>query len=267
MSFQPGATVSYEVRDRVAYVQMERPDARNALSDDLKVDLVAALDEAEGDESVRATVLSGCDCGAFSAGGDLKRIATALDNGEAPEPGPKVPNIFDAIQACRKPLIAAVDGYAVGGGCEMAIACDIRVATRASSFGMPEPRAGMLGDFGLDNLCRVIPLGEALRLQLTGGRIPAERAWQIGLVQVLADDRNGMFATAAALGAEIVACSPRAVETIKHIVRTGRNLPIDYAQQLSAPFRQTQRRSEDAVEGTRAFAEKRTPGWAVPPGR
>jgi enoyl-CoA hydratase/carnithine racemase len=266
MSFQPGATVTYEVRDHIAYVQMERPDARNALSDELKTDLAAAFDEAEGDPSVRATVLSGCDCGAFSAGGDLKRIAAAVGNGEAPEPGPEIPDIFKALLACRKPLIAAIDGYAIGGGCEMAIACDIRVATRASSFGMPEPRAGMLGDFGLDNLCRVIPLGEALRIQLTGGRIPAERAWQIGLVQELADDRDGMFGAAAALGAEIVQCAPRAVATIKQVVRAGRNLPIEYARQLSAPFRESQRRSQDAAEGTQAFAEKRPPNWALDAG-
>ncbi|MCU1374281.1 MAG: enoyl-CoA hydratase, partial [Actinomycetia bacterium] len=180
---------------------------------------------------------------------------------ESPEPPPEVPNIFDALLACEKPLIAAVDGYAVGGGCELAIACDMRVATRKSSFGMPEPRSGMLGDFGLDNLCRVIPLGEAMRIQLTGGRIPAERAWQIGLVQELAEDRDGMFAAAAALGAEIYKCSPRAVQLVKQVVRTGRNLPIEYARQLSAPYRQVQRNSEDAAEGTRAFAEKRKPSW------
>jgi enoyl-CoA hydratase/carnithine racemase len=262
MAFEPGSAVSYEIDGHVGYVQMERPDALNALSDELKIDLVAALQEAERDDDVRAIVLSGCDCGAFSAGGDLKKIAGAVDARLPSEPGLHVPDVFAALQACQKPLIAAVDGYAVGGGCEMAIACDVRVATRGSSFGMPEPRAGMLGDFGLDHLCRVIPLGEALRIQLTGGRISAERAYQIGLVQELSDDRAGMFAAAAGLGADIVRCSPRAVKTIKRIVRTGRNLPIEYARQLSAPYREIQRSSDDAAEGVRAFVEKRKPNWA-----
>jgi enoyl-CoA hydratase/carnithine racemase len=261
MAFESGTAVSYQVDGHVGYVQMERPDALNALSDELKTDLVAALQEAERDDDVRAIVLSGCDCGAFSAGGDLKKIAGAIDAQLPPEPSLDVPDVFASLQACQKPLIAAVDGYALGGGCELAIACDVRVATQASSFGMPEPRAGMLGDFGLDNLCRVIPLGEALRIQLTGGRIPAERAHQIGLVQQLSEDRAGMFADAAALGADIIKCSPRAVKTIKRIVRTGRNLPIEYARQLSAPYREIQRSSEEAAEGVRAFVEKRKPNW------
>jgi enoyl-CoA hydratase/carnithine racemase len=263
MSFQPGATVTYEVRAHVAYVQMERPEALNAINDELKIDLVAALAEAERDDDVRAIVVSGSDCGAFSAGGDLKKIASAFDAGESPDPGAEVPDLFDAVLACEKPVIAAVDGYAVGGGCELAIVCDIRVATRKSSFGMPEPRSGMLGGIGLDYLCRVVPIGEAMRIQLTGGRVPAERAWQVGMVQELAEDRDGMFAAAAALGAEMCKCSPGALRLVKQLVRAGRDLPIDDARQLSAPFRQAQRNSEDAAEGTRAFAEKRKPSWAL----
>jgi enoyl-CoA hydratase/carnithine racemase len=263
MSFKAGPMVTYAVRERAAYLQMERPEALNALSDELKIDLVGAIEEFGRDDGVRTLVLSGSDCGAFSAGGDLKRIANAFENGESPIPGPHVPNVFDALLACEKPLIAAVDGYAVGGGCELAIACDLRVATRRSSFGMPEPRAGMLGDFGLDNLCRLIPLGEALRIQLTGASIPAERAYQIGLVQELADDRDGMFTAAAALAADIGKCAPSAVMTVKRLVRAGRNLPIDDARQLSAPYRDAQRLSDDAAEGSRAFIEKRKPSWAV----
>jgi enoyl-CoA hydratase/carnithine racemase len=254
------STVSYEVRGKVAYLEMVRPEALNALSDQLKIDLVAALQAFEADDGLRVLILSGCDCGAFSAGGDLKKIAGEFDGAAVAPPAP-VPDLFANLLACEKPLIAAIDGYAMGGGCEMAMACDIRVATRASSFGMPEPRAGMLGDFGLDNLCRLIPLGEAMRIQLTGGRISAERAHQIGFVQELANDRTGLFTAADALAGEILKCAPEAVRTIKRVVRAGRNLPIEYARMLSAPARERQRHSDDAAEGTRAFAEKRPARW------
>ena len=262
MSDKVGETVTYEAVGRVCYVQMERPDAMNALSDALKIDLVAALAEYGRDDDLRALVLSGCDCGAFSAGGDLKKIANEFSGGVAVPPAP-VPDLFAAFHACEKPLIAAVDGFAVGGGCEMAISCDIRVATTRSSFGMPEPRWGMLGSYGLDALCRTVPIGEAMRMQLTGSRISAERAYQVGLIQELAADRGGMFAAATAIASDIAKCSPHAVREVKRIVLTGRNLPLDDAQRFSAPSREAARLSDDAAEGTKAFAEKRQPSWAT----
>ena len=106
---------------------------------------------------------------------------------------PDVPDLFARFTARTKPAIAAIDGYAIGGGFELALACDIRVATADSWFGLPEPRAGMLGQYGLDHLSRVIPLGEALKLQLTGGRIDARRAHDIGLIQEVSPDRSSMF--------------------------------------------------------------------------
>jgi enoyl-CoA hydratase/carnithine racemase len=168
---------------------------------------------------------------------------------------------FDALERCRKPVIAAIDGYCIAGGFELALCCDIRVATRQSSFGLPEPRRSMLAGPGLHHLSRMIPLGEALRLQLTGGRIGAERAWQIGLVQELAADRAELFAKAEALADEILACAPLAVQAIKQIVKRGRNLPVEYSWLLAEPYQERISRSADAVEGPRAFAEKRAPDW------
>ena len=126
---------------------------------------------------------------------------------------------------CWKPMIAAINGYCLAGGLEMALACDIRIATEPSRFGLPEPRRSLLAGYGLHNLSRMIPLGEALHMQLTGTHITAERAYQIGLVQRLVPDREALLAEADAVADEIVLCAPLAVQAIKKVVKTGRSLP------------------------------------------
>jgi enoyl-CoA hydratase/carnithine racemase len=244
----------------VRFVSMERPAARNALSNDLKTALVGAIDDYEADDCLRAMVLSGCDCGAFSAGGDLRRVVGRLEQG-LPITDPAVPDLFARLASRSKPIVAAIDGYALGGGFELALACDMRVASQRSRFGLPEPRAGMLGQYGLDNLCRMIPLGEALRLQLTGGQIDACRAYAIGLVQELGTDRDEAFKAAAAMAEAIAACSPQAVRAIRHVVTVGRNLPATYAEAFSQPYRDAVHASAEALEGAKAFLEKRPPRW------
>ena len=256
----PAALVHAETAGHVRFVSMERPEARNALSNELKIALVTAIDEYEADGSLRAMVLSGCDCGAFCAGGDLRRVAGRLELG-LPITDPEVPDLFARLSARSKPIVAAIDGYALGGGFELALACDIRVASERSRFGLPEPRAGMLGQYGLDNLCRMIPLGEALRLQLTGGQIDGRRAYDIGLVQELAADRDAMLRAATAMAEAVADCSPQAVRAIRHVVTVGRNLPAAYAEAFSRPYRDAVHASAEALEGARAFLEKRSPSW------
>jgi dehydration protein DpgD len=256
------AAVSLRVDGAVRYVTMERGASRNALSNEMKTALVEQLRDYERDDAARVMILAGCDCGAFSAGGDLQRVHGRLTQG-LPITDPDAPDVFAALTTRTKPIIAAIDGFALGGGLEMAIACDIRVATTRSRFGLPEPRAGMLGSYGLDHLARVMPLGEALRLQLTGGQIEAERAYAVGLVQELADDRAGLFDAAAGLAAEITRCSPAAVRAIRHVVTTGIDLPSRSAERFSAPFRDAVHSSADALEGVSAFLEKRKPSWAM----
>jgi enoyl-CoA hydratase/carnithine racemase len=168
---------------------------------------------------------------------------------------------FDELRTCRKPVIAAVDGWCLAGGFELAMYSDVRLATRASRFGLPEPRRGLLPGPGLHDLPRMVPLGEALRLLLSGGHIPAERAYDIGLVQGLADDRDDLLAQARSLADEIAACAPLSVEAVKHIVRTGRDLPIERAWQIGEPHAERLAATADAREGVRAFAEKRPPVW------
>jgi enoyl-CoA hydratase/carnithine racemase len=256
------AAVEVRTESAVRWVSMERGESRNALSNELKVALVEEFEAYERDDSLRVMIFTNGDGGAFSAGGDLQRVHGRLTRG-LPIADPDAPDLFAVLANRTKPIIAAIDGLALGGGLEMAIACDLRVATVRSRFGMPEPRAGMLGIYGLDHLCRVMPLGEALRLQLTGGTIDGERAYTVGLVQELAQDRDELFAKAAALAAEIVRCSPAAVRAIRHVVTTGSGLPIRSAESLSEPYREAMHSSADALEGVTAFLEKRDPRWVT----
>lgn len=254
---------------QVRYVTMDRPEARNALSNELKIALVEALADYERDDDMRVMILSGSDCGAFSAGGDLRRVLDRMTRG-LPVADPDVPDVFAHLVARSKPIIAAIDGYALGGGLEIALTCDIRVATERSRFGLPEPRAGLIAQYGLDHLCRLVPLGEALRLQLTGDQIDGRRAYQIGLVQELAADRDAMFTSARVLADGILRCGPEAVRTIRHVVTVGSNLPAEYAVQFSRPYRDASQRSAEGLEGVTAFVEKRQPNWvkaaSTPPG-
>jgi enoyl-CoA hydratase/carnithine racemase len=269
MTFAPPASLGVEVIGPTCILTLDRPEALNALDMELRRGLGAALVEYQADPALRVAILAGAGGRAFSAGDDLKEMAAdtaaaAADGGEAKafEVGRlgQVPG-FDELRTCRKPVIAAIDGWCLAGGFELAMYSDIRVATRASRFGLPEPRRGLLPGPGLHDLPRMVPLGEALRLLLGGGHMSAGRAYDIGLIQGLADDRDDLFAQAYAIADEIAACAPLSVEAVKRIVHTGRDLPIERAWQVGEPHAERLAATADAAEGVRAFAEKRAPVW------
>jgi enoyl-CoA hydratase/carnithine racemase len=269
MTFAPPASLGVEVIGPTCILTLDRPEALNALDMELRRGLGAALVEYQADPALRVAILAGAGGRAFSAGDDLKEMAAdtaaaAADGGEATafEVGRlgQVPG-FDELRTCRKPVIAAIDGWCLAGGFELAMYSDIRVATRASRFGLPEPRRGLLPGPGLHDLPRMVPLGEALRLLLGGGHMSAGRAYDIGLIQGLADDRDDLFAQAYAIADEIAACAPLSVEAVKRIVHTGRDLPIERAWQVGEPHAERLAATADAAEGVRAFAEKRAPVW------
>ena len=162
----------------------------------------------------------------FSAGADLKEMSQRDSAAGAPVTGRSAGRAdgFGAMRDCRKPVVAAIDGYCVAGGFELSLMCDIRVASEHSQFGLPEPRRSLLAGPGLHNLSRMIPLGEALLIQLTGSYIPARRAYEIGLVQRLAPDRAGVMAEANAIADEILLGAPLAVQAIKRITKIARNV-------------------------------------------
>jgi enoyl-CoA hydratase/carnithine racemase len=261
--------LTVERNGQVCVLTLNRPGQMNALSLDLRGRLAQAIGEFEADDELRVAILTGAGGRAFSAGADLKEVAArrAKATPRSPVPGrPDVPvkgNMigFDEVDAASKPIIAAIDGYCLAGGFELALSCDIRLATRQSTFGLPEPRRGMLPTTGLIHLSRMVPLGEALRVLLTGSAITADRAYEIGLISAVAADREELLATAHAIAGEILACAPLAVQYIKRIVRGGRDQSVDQQWQLAEMYLAAMRGSEDAREGPLAFAEKRPPRW------
>jgi enoyl-CoA hydratase/carnithine racemase len=268
----------YEVRDRTAYITMNRPQRMNALSRELLGALREAFQAADADDNVFVVILSGAGGRAFSAGADLKEMASRMeaeqdgDRGQAaPRPMTARPEVarggfmpgFDDVNMCTKPVIAAIDGYCMAGGMEIALYCDIRLATRQSAFAMPEPKRNLLSGPAFVHLSRMIPLGEAMRLELTGDPVDAERAYQIGLIQGLYDDRAALEAAADEMAGKIGENSPLAVQFLKRIVKDGRDMTVDHHWKFAEMFAYMLGRTEDALEGPKAFAEKRKPQWKM----
>lgn len=268
--------LDYTVRDGVAHVTMNRPEALNALDRDLQRALGEAFVAADRDDEVIAVVLRGAGGRAFSVGGDLKAMAARLGSGaplvgtgtgsnrvrahqSVAKPG-ALPGM-DEVYACSKPTIAAIDGYALGGGLEIALYCDFRFATRQSTFALPEPKRNLMAGPALVHLSRMIPMGEALFMELTGARMPAERAYAIGLVQGLFPDRGEMDRAVDAAVSELRENSPAAVQFLKRVVREGRDMTVEQHWRFAEMFLYTLGTMDDAVEGPTAFVEKRRPEW------
>ena len=255
-------TVLYSVANHVARVTIDRADRMNAVDDATADELEAIWQRIEGDPDVRAVVLSGSGEKAFCAGADMKaggNTKSGLEYWADARPGG-----FGGI-AVRKslhvPVIARVNGIAVGGGFEMVLGCDIVVAAEHASFGLPEARVGRMPlDGGIIMLPRLIPEKLAMGMLLTGNRISAAEAHAYGLVNevVAAEELD----TAIDRWLEqILECAPLSVKAIKECVRETSDLPVDEAWSKRLPSLVAALESEDADEGPRAFREKRKPEW------
>jgi enoyl-CoA hydratase len=207
------------VEGSIVELTMNRPERLNALDRNLQSALRRAIEEFDADDALRVAILLGAGR-AFSSGGDLKEMAVNTRQSgaafEARSIGEMLPALVERI---RKPVIAAIDGPCVAGGLELALACDIRVATRASIFGLPEVTRAMLAGPGLVSLRRSIPVGEAMHLHLTGRPIDADRAYALGLIQAVSDDRATMLGVARDLAETIALHDPGIVSEIRRIVR------------------------------------------------
>src|SRR6476659_4291200 len=244
-----------ERRDNVLVITLNRPEARNAVNLALAEGIAAGLDELDGDDGLSVGVITGAG-GYFSAGMDLKAFVT----GERPYSGDRG---FAGItqRAARKPLIAAVEGFALAGGFEIALSCDLIVAARDARFGIPEVKRSLVAAAGaLLRLPKRIPYHLAMELALTGEPISAERAHEIGIVNRLAD-AGAALDTAIELAQQIVKNAPLALIASKEIIQNA----VDWTEEegwakqgeISGPVFT----SEDAREGATAFAEKREPVW------
>jgi enoyl-CoA hydratase len=247
--------VLVEQREHVLVMTLNRPEARNAINEGIAGELAAALDRLDGDPDLRVGVLTGAG-GTFSSGMDLKGFL----RGENPViEGRGLGGITEAPP--QTPLIAAVEGWALAGGCEVVLACDLVVASREAKFGIPEVKRGLVaGAGGLLRLPHRLPYHVAMELALTGDPLSAELAYQYGLVNVLSDAGNALDA-AIELAARIAANGPLALAATKQILRSSLDWSESEGWQRQAEIMGPVFASEDAREGATAFAEKRAPVW------
>jgi enoyl-CoA hydratase len=247
-------TLLLDVSDRIATITINRPDKRNALNAVVRREIVEALDDLRARDDVRVVIITGSGGKAFVAGADVAEFAerTPLEQREAMQ-GRRV---FDEVAAFPKPVIAMINGFALGGGCELALACDVRVAARSARFGQPEIRLGLIpGGGGTQRLPRLIGAGRALRLILTGDLIDAEEAYRIGLVDVLADDADLNDRTLE-LARAMAAHSPVALRLAKSAVAAALETPLSAGLAYERELFITAFGSEGGREGVKAFLKR-----------
>jgi enoyl-CoA hydratase/carnithine racemase len=244
--------------ETAALLTLNRPRALNAISLEMRrvlADTVRALDT---DETVRAIVIRGAGERAFSAGADIKEFKAA-DSLHAARRLREPPGWNDLIASCSKPTIAAVQGICLGGGLEIALACDIRIASPEAVFGLPEVSLAIIpGAGGTQRLPRIVGTGHALRMILTGDQIDADEAWRIGLISEIVP-RPELIDRAMALAARISAGGPLATTSAKEAVRRGTEMPISDGLRLEADLATMLTNTDDRLEGAAAFRERRAP--------
>jgi enoyl-CoA hydratase len=250
--------VLYERKGAIAYVTLNRPKVLNALNTPTWSDLAAAFREARDDTEVRGVILTGAGDRAFIAGADIGELAHlgAFDARQSSRVGQ---GVLDLIENLGKPVIAAVNGFALGGGCETALACTLRLATPTARFGQPEVKLGLLpGAGGTQRLPRLIGKGRALQLVLTGEAIDAEEAHRIGLVDEIVP-AAGLIARAEAILAQIAGNAPIAIKLALEAVNESLETSLGGGCALEAAYFGLCAATEDKREGTAAFLAKRIP--------
>ena len=251
-------TVLYEKKEAIAYITLNRPKVLNALSHRTWEDLRSALVDAQGDASVRGVILTGAGDKAFIAGADISELATATAVGaeEASRFGQEVLNLIENL---GKPVIAAINGFALGGGCETAMACTLRIASEHAKFGQPEVKLGVLpGGGGTQRLPRLVGKGRALQIILSGEMISAQEAYRVGLVNEVVASAE-VIPRAEALLKQIFANAPLAIKYSLEAVNKGLETSQSEGQALEASFFGLCAGTEDKKEGTQAFLQRRAP--------
>jgi enoyl-CoA hydratase/carnithine racemase len=246
----------YEVKDQIARITVNRPNVLNALNRTTIEELGASLDAAHRDESVRVVILTGAGEKAFVAGADINELAkrTPMDGPDFARFGQTV---VHKLETLGKPSIAAINGFALGGGCELALACTIRIASKNAKLGQPEVRLGILPGYGgTQRLPRLCGKGLAHEMILTGEMISADEALRVGLVNRVVEQAD-LLSTAEAMAKKIIANAPIAVRYAMEAVERGVELPQEEGLYLEAALFGLCCATDDMREGTRAFLEKR----------
>jgi len=246
--------IKVNLQGKVFFLTFNRPEARNALDADTLTELERAMEEAESNEEVKVIVIQGAGEKVFAAGADIKQLREREPLG-ALIPG--MQGIYNKLEDSSKVTIAAVDGFALGGGCELALACDIRIATSQAKFGLPELNLGILpGAGGTQRLSRIIGKGRALDMILTGKIIAGEEAERIGLVTYLTT-KEGLEDSIQEVTKNITKKGPIAIDLAKKAVHKGFNIDEDTALWIEKLSQAVVFGTEDKYEGTSAFLEKR----------
>jgi enoyl-CoA hydratase len=253
--------ILFERKKGIAYLTLNRPEVLNARNRRMREELIDAVTAIREDPEVRVVILTGAGERSFSAGRDLKEAAQEKVGVVAARQAKMEISDTEMIARLDKPVIAAINGFALGGGCELALACDIRVAVEGAKVGLPEVSRGMIpGSGGTQRLSRVVGLGKALELILTGSVIDAEEACRIGLVNKVVP-RDELMAAAEEYAQAIATKAPVAVVLAKEAVREGYEMSLDDGLRLETDLSALLRTTEDIKEGARAFVEKRPPQW------
>ena len=253
--------VAYEKKDAIASVTVNRPKVLNALDAKTIRELRTAFEDARDDGSVRGVILAGAGGKAFVAGADIAELArvTAVEAAEMTSHGQAVTSLIENL---GKPVIGAVNGFALGGGCELAMACTIRLATEKAMFGQPEVKLGVIPGYGgTQRLPRLVGRGRALQLILSGGMIDAAEAYRIGLVNEVVP-ADALIARAEAILQQIFGNAPLAVKFALESVDKGLETSQAEGLVMESSFFAICASTEDKKEGTSAFLEKRAPKFA-----
>jgi len=258
------ASVEVTVEQHIATVFLNRPEAMNAVDPEMRTLLHEAWERIRTDDDVRVAIITGHGEKAFCTGSDLKKTMPSPDSFAQQTLGPSNPAtrpVSAGLLDTDKPFIAAVNGYAMGGGLELALACDIRVCSSNAQFALSEARVGSLpGAGGTQRLPRAVAMSDAMLMMLTGERIDAAEAHRIGLVSKVFPPAE-LLAQARAIADKIAANAPLSVRAIKRLVRQGMDMPLPLALDAERAMFGLLYNSEDRLEGRKAFAEKRKPQY------
>jgi enoyl-CoA hydratase len=252
----PYKNISVEKSDRIAVVTINRPDKLNALSVETIDELRRAMLEIRHDNGVGAAILTGAGEKAFVAGADISELHP-LDAAGAKQYAERGQHVLSLIEQMPKPVVAAVNGFALGGGCELAMACHMRIASEKARFGQPEVKLGVIPGFGgTQRLARLVGKGRAMELCLTGDMIDAQEAYRIGLVNKVTAPESLMEEAKKLLG-KILAVGPRAAALAIEAIHKGLDMDLASGLLLEADLFGLSAATEDWKEGTKAFMEKR----------
>jgi enoyl-CoA hydratase len=250
--------ITFELRDSIVVVRLDRPEKLNALTREMLFELGETFGRIEGERDIRAVILTGAGDRAFSAGTDIAELA-AMDVEEARSAARRGQDVCERIERCAVPVIAAVNGVAAGGGFELALACHIRIASSNARFSLPETLLGIIPGYGgTQRLARATGSGRALEMLLTGAEVSAEEALQIGLVNATVAPA-ALLPEAETLARKIASLAPLAIRACLKAVTQGLTLSLAEGLELEAELFSALFATEDMREGTRAFLEKRSP--------